>query len=82
MLNALEPEPAWREWRPYAALLLSGFFFSPISQAILVTSVRVTASGSDGRVWRPKAYWWWPPLWWRGLKAAPRFRGGNDPKSP
>eukprot|EP00930_Biecheleria_cincta_P090035 TRINITY_DN7938_c0_g1_i5.p1 TRINITY_DN7938_c0_g1~~TRINITY_DN7938_c0_g1_i5.p1 ORF type:complete len:827 (+),score=150.27 TRINITY_DN7938_c0_g1_i5:28-2481(+) len=42
VVSALEPEPAWREFRSYAALLLSGFFFSPISQAILVTSVRAT----------------------------------------
>ena len=27
----------WQRFRPYAALLVSGFFFSPISQAILIT---------------------------------------------
>mmetsp|Transcript_82781 Transcript_82781/g.146215 ORF Transcript_82781/g.146215 Transcript_82781/m.146215 type:complete len:815 (+) Transcript_82781:29-2473(+) len=47
VVNALEPEPAWREFRSYAALLTSGFLFSPISQAILVTSVRATSMPSN-----------------------------------
>ncbi|CAK9075659.1 unnamed protein product [Durusdinium trenchii] len=71
VLHALEPEPAWREWRPYVALLVSGFFFSPISQAILVTSVDVSRAGPGTNAWRRaglRAYWWWPLLWWRGLK--------------
>lgn len=76
VLRALAPEPAWREWRPYVALLVSGFFFSPISQSILVTSVDVTrvpivpasAPRDSLRTWTgPRPYWWWPPLWWRSL---------------
>eukprot|EP00439_Symbiodinium_sp_Y106_P024606 s1649_g3.t1 len=81
VLNALEPEPAWREFRPYAALLVSGFFFSPISQAILITSVGATYRpdkwksevACHGSWWQrilrgpPEYAWWWPPQWWRGL---------------
>ena len=41
-------------WRPYVALLVSGFFFSPISQAILVTS---GALGQRGHGTEPSVSW-------------------------
>ncbi|CAJ1345468.1 unnamed protein product, partial [Effrenium voratum] len=79
VLHALEPEPSWRELRPYAALLVSGFLFSPISQAILVTSIRIT---SREKLALPGSFrgrgksWWWPPVWWRGLGSVLAWRQG------
>lgn len=83
VLHALEPEPAWRELRSYAALFLGGLVFSPISQAILVTAIRATCeepeivrrkylsfrkpSSIPTGVAATERNWWWPMLWWQGL---------------
>lgn len=72
VVQALEPEPAWRELRSYASLLASGVLFAPISQTILITSVRATCLGSPppnakGTCAILASGWWWPTLWWRGL---------------
>jgi len=72
VVEAFEPEPYWKQLRPYVSLLTGGLLFAPISQTILVTSVCATsASGLPIGIQAPFAAraltWWWPTIWWRGL---------------
>lgn len=85
VVHALKPEAYWCKLRPYASILVNGFLFAPVSQAILIAAVRATCVADEAggvRLWpstasRADRAWLWPLVWWRSLASV--FRCASTP---